>query len=153
MLRTQILALVRGISGMLETRGSLPVNVRFLIEGEEEIGSPNLAPFVTEHKEDLSADVVLISDCSQFGPGQPALTIGLRGLIYLEVKAFGPNRDLHSGSFGGTVTNPANALCEIIARLKDSDGRVTIPGFYDDVLEMPDDVRQTMDSHHPGLIL
>lgn len=140
----QVLALVRGISGMLTTRGSLPVNVRFLIEGEEEIGSPNLAPFVEAHKDDLAADVVLVSDCSQFGPGQPALTIGLRGLVYFEVKAFGPNRDLHSGSFGGTVTNPANALCEIIGRLKDDDGRVTIPGFYDGVREMPSAQRSEM---------
>ncbi|MEE8143451.1 MAG: dipeptidase [Planctomycetota bacterium] len=137
----QAFALVRGISGYLREHGSLPVNVKFLIEGEEEIGSPHLESFIYEHRDEVSADIALISDCAQFGPGIPAITVGLKGLVYLEVEVFGPNRDLHSGSFGGSVENPGNALCGIIARLKDGDGRVTIPGFYDHVRELTQDER------------
>ncbi len=132
----QCLALVRGIAGVLRHRGKLPVNVKFLIEGEEEIGSPNLERLIRQHQKELAADVVLISDTSQFAPGVPALTVGLRGLLYLQVDLTGPNRDLHSGTFGGTVRNPGNALCKMIAALHDENGRVTIPGFYDDVREL-----------------
>ncbi|MEM7264132.1 MAG: dipeptidase, partial [Planctomycetota bacterium] len=140
----QAYALVRGISAVLKETGSLPVNVKFLIEGEEEIGSPNLTPFIQKHKEALSADIALISDCSQFGPGVPAITVGLKGLCYLELEVHGPNRDLHSGSFGGAVANPGNALCTMIGKLCDADGRVLIPGFYDDVRGLTDADRKDM---------
>ena len=137
----QALALVLGIGEVLRRRGSLPVNVTFLIEGEEEIGSPNLEPYIREHADELKADIALISDCSQFGPGLPAITVGLKGLCYLQIDLTGPNRDLHSGSFGGAVDNPANVLATMISRLKDDDGRVLIPGFYDKVRELTDEDR------------
>ncbi|MGE4620458.1 MAG: dipeptidase [Planctomycetota bacterium] len=132
----QVLALVRGVCGVLQQRGSLPVNVKFLIEGEEEIGSPNLAPYIEAHRDELAADVAVISDCSQFAPGIPAITIGLKGLVYLEILVQGPNRDLHSGSFGGSVENPANALTRILGSLRDEEGHITIPGFYDRVRDL-----------------
>lgn len=132
----QVYALVRGIAGMLRTEGALPVNVKILIEGEEEIGSPNLEPLIVERKKQLQADIALIADCSQFGPNVPAITIGLKGLCYLEVDVQGPNRDLHSGSFGGSVENPGNALCTMIGQLKDANGRITIPGFYEKVRDL-----------------
>ena len=132
----QVLALVRGIGGALQEKGTLPVNVKFLIEGEEEIGSPNLAPYIEKHKQELTADVAVISDCSQFAPGIPAITVALKGLVYLEIHLQGPNRDLHSGSFGGSVENPANALTRILGSLRDEEGRITIPGFYDTVRDL-----------------
>src|SRR5665213_568030 len=113
--------------------GGVPVNLTMLIEGEEEIGSDNLDRFVKEHKADLKADVALISDTGQFARGNPAVTYGLRGLVYCEIFLTGPSHDLHSGMYGGAVPNPANALCELLATLHDKDGRVQIPGFYDDV--------------------
>lgn len=132
----QLLALVRGIGGRLAHFAELPVNVKFLIEGEEEIGSQNLVPFIEAHRERLRADIALIADTSQFGPGLPAITVGLKGLCYLEVELFGPAMDLHSGSFGGAVANPANVLCSLIGKLHDEHGRVLIPGFYDDVVAL-----------------
>jgi acetylornithine deacetylase/succinyl-diaminopimelate desuccinylase-like protein len=137
----QVLALVRGVCGVLQERGSLPVNVKFLIEGEEEVGSPNLAPYIEKHKDELMADVAVISDCSQFGPGIPAITVGLKGLVYLEIFIQGPNRDLHSGSFGGSVENPANVLTRILGSLRDEEGRITIPGFYDRVRDLTPEQR------------
>jgi len=137
----QALALIRGISAYLQVRGKLPVNTKFLIEGEEEIGSPNLEPFIQENLESLGADVVLIADCSQFARDIPAITVGLKGLCYLEVVVTGPNRDLHSGSFGGAVENPGHALCAMLSSLKDDRGRITIPGFYDDVLDLTEEER------------
>ncbi len=137
----QALALVLGIGGALGQLGKLPVNVTFLIEGEEEIGSPNLEAYIRKHQSELGADIALISDCTQFGPGRPAITVGLKGLVYMQVELVGPNRDLHSGSFGGAVENPANALATMLAALKDADGRVQIPGFYDKVRELTDDER------------
>ncbi len=134
----QALALVRGIATYLATNGSLPINVKFLLEGEEEIGSPNLEPFIREHLDALAADVVLVSDCSQYGPEQPALTVSLKGLCYMQVTVTGPSKDLHSGSFGGAVENPGHVLCKLLSSLKDDDGRVTIPGFYDDVVDLTD---------------
>ena len=134
----QALALVLGIGGVLRETGSLPINVTFLIEGEEEIGSPNLAPYIDAHLDELKADIALISDCTQFGPRMPAITVGLKGLVYLQVDLVGPNRDLHSGSFGGAVENPANALATMLSKLIDSDGRVLIPGFYDKVRDLTD---------------
>ena len=114
---------------------ALPVNVKFMIEGEEEIGSVNLGAFCDEHKEMLKADIILVSDTGMIAEDIPAITTGLRGLAYWQVEVTGPNRDLHSGLFGGAVANPINVLAKIIAKMTDDDNRVTMPGFYDDVLE------------------
>jgi acetylornithine deacetylase/succinyl-diaminopimelate desuccinylase-like protein len=119
-----------------QQQGGLPVNLIMLIEGEEEIGSDNLEHFLQQHKDDLRADIALISDTNQFAKGLPAITYGLRGLVYMEVFLTGPSHDLHSGLYGGAVPNPANVLCEVLATLHDKDGRVNIPGFYDDVLPL-----------------
>ena len=112
-------------------------NVKFIFEGEEEIGSPSLEAFCREHKELLKADVILVSDTSMLGADLPSLTTGLRGLAYWEIEVTGANRDLHSGHFGGAVANPIYVLCQMLARMVDADGRITIPGFYDDVEEVP----------------
>lgn len=112
-------------------------NVKFIFEGEEEIGSPSLEAFCEQHKEMLKADVILVSDTSMLGADLPSLTTGLRGLAYWEIEVTGPNRDLHSGHFGGAVANPINVLCSMIARVVDADGRITVPGFYDHVEEVP----------------
>ena len=133
---------VKAIEAYMKTGTDLPVNVKFILEGEEEIGSPNLIPFIQSNKELLQCDMVLISDTAMFGEDQPSITYGLRGLAYMEVHVTGPNRDLHSGVFGGAVENPANALAEIIAKLKDEDGVIQIPGFYDDVEPMTDEMRE-----------
>lgn len=117
---------------MLENN-QLPCNVKLIIEGEEEVGSSNLEVFLKKYKEKLSCDVVLVSDTSIIANDIPSITVGLRGLSYLEVEVTGPNRDLHSGIYGGAVQNPINALCEMIASLKDEHGHITIPGFYDKV--------------------
>lgn len=111
-------------------------NVKFIFEGEEEIGSPSLEAFCQAHKEMLKADVILVSDTSMLGADLPSLTTGLRGLAYWEIEVTGPNRDLHSGHFGGAVANPINELCKLISRVMDADGRITIPGFYEDVEEV-----------------
>jgi len=116
-----------------QAHGGLPVNLTMLIEGEEECGSNNLEPFIRSHVNDLKGDVCVISDTNQFARGVPAITCGLRGLVYTEVIVTGPSHDLHSGMFGGSVPNPANVLCELLATLHDKDGRVNIPGFYDGV--------------------
>lgn len=121
----------------LVRKGLLHHNVKFIFEGEEEIGSPSLNAFLDQHKELLKADVILVSDTSMLGKNLPSLTTGLRGLAYWEIEVTGPNRDLHSGHFGGAVANPINVLCELIAKVIDADGRITIPGFYDDVEEVP----------------
>jgi acetylornithine deacetylase/succinyl-diaminopimelate desuccinylase-like protein len=123
---------------------TLPCNVKFMIEGEEEIGSPNLKEFCKKNKELLKADVILISDTTMIASDIPSITVGLRGLSYLEVELTGPNRDLHSGLYGGSVANPANVLCKMIASLVDANGRITIPGFYDDVIEFSDSERALM---------
>lgn len=123
---------------------TLPCNVKFMIEGEEEIGSPNLGKWCQANKEMLKADVILVSDTSMIGKDTPSITTGLRGLAYVEVEVTGPNRDLHSGLFGGAVANPANILAKMIASLHDENNRVTIPGFYDDVLEVSPDERADM---------
>ena len=114
----------------------LKCNVKFILEGEEEIGSPSLDKFLRDNKELLKADVILVSDTSMISKATPSLTTGLRGLAYWQIKVTGPNRDLHSGHFGGAVANPINELCKIIARMVDENGRITIPGFYDDVVDM-----------------
>ena len=125
----------------LVKHGLLRVNVKFIFEGEEEIGSPSLEDFCKEHKELLKADVILVSDTSMLGADLPSLTTGLRGLAYWQVEVTGPNRDLHSGHFGGAVANPINVLCGLLARVVDEDGRITVPGFYDDVEEVPAEER------------
>ena len=129
----QVFIHFKAIEAYLKTVGSLPVNLKMIIEGEEEVGSPNLDRFVKEHKELLDADLVLISDSSMFAKGVPSVFYGLRGLAYMEIELTGPNKDLHSGSFGGSVHNPIQALSEIIASLHDKRGKITIPGFYKDV--------------------
>ncbi|MEQ8583880.1 MAG: dipeptidase [Marinoscillum sp.] len=116
--------------------GSLPCNAKFMIEGEEEVGSSHLETFVKENKKKLAADVILISDTSIISNDTPSITVGLRGLSYLEVEVTGPNRDLHSGVYGGAVANPINILCDMIASMQDADGHITIPGFYDKVEEL-----------------
>jgi acetylornithine deacetylase/succinyl-diaminopimelate desuccinylase-like protein len=122
----------------------LPCNVKFLIEGEEEIGSDNLPKFVAKHKELLKADVILISDTAIIANDIPSIDIGLRGLSYVEVEVTGPERDLHSGVYGGAVANPINVLASMIASLHDADRKITIPGFYDDVLEVSDEERSEL---------
>lgn len=122
--------------------GLLRCNVKFLFEGEEEIGSTSLEAFCEAHKELLKADIILVSDTSMVSKEVPSLTTGLRGLAYWEVEVTGPNRDLHSGHFGGAVANPINVLCKLMADITDVDGRITIPGFYDDVEEVSEAERQ-----------
>lgn len=126
--------------------GLLNHNVKFIFEGEEEIGSPSLNAFLGEHKELLKADIILVSDTSMLGAELPSLTTGLRGLAYWEVEVTGPNRDLHSGHFGGAVANPINVLCEMIAKMTDERGKITIPGFYDDVEELSAEERSMIAS-------
>lgn len=121
----------------LVREGLLHHNVKFIFEGEEEIGSPSLNAFLKAHKELLKADVILVSDTSMLGADLPSLTTGLRGLAYWEIEVTGPNRDLHSGHFGGAVANPINALCDLLSKVIDADGRITVPHFYDDVEEVP----------------
>ena len=126
---------VKGVAALLKERGSLPVNVKFLVEGEEESGGKSIEEYVRQDGgKRLACDCVVISDTSLYAPGQPSLIYGLKGLCYMEIKVTGPNRDLHSGTFGGAVTNPLNALCQIVAKLRDEKtGKILIPGFYDDV--------------------
>jgi succinyl-diaminopimelate desuccinylase len=136
----QMITHLFGVETYLKTHGKLPLQVKFLIEGEEESGGEGLAAFLRGEydndipvSEKIGADIAVISDCSQYAPGQPAITYGLKGIAYFEIHLTGPNRDLHSGSYGGSVANPANALCKMLAALIDEDGRVQIPGFYDDI--------------------
>jgi acetylornithine deacetylase/succinyl-diaminopimelate desuccinylase-like protein len=121
---------------ILQQLGKLPCNVKFIIEGEEEVGSNHLEGFVRENAEMLACDIILVSDTSMIANDVPSITVALRGLAYMEVEVVGPNRDLHSGVYGGAVDNPANVLCEMIASLKDANGHITIPGFYDKVLDL-----------------
>lgn len=126
----------------LKNVGEIKFNIKFMIEGEEECGSDSLEDFVVNNKEKLSADVIVISDTSIINNDNPSITIGLRGLSYMEVELTGPNRDLHSGTYGGAVNNPINELCKIISSLKDEKGKVLIPGFYDDVKNYDDNTRE-----------
>lgn len=134
---------VKAFEAMNRT-GSLPCNVKFIIEGEEEVGSENLEPFVAKHKDRLSADMVLISDTGIMANNVPTITTGLRGLCYLEVEVVGPNRDLHSGLYGGAVANPITVLADMISKLIDDSGHITIPGFYDDVEKVSEEERELM---------
>jgi len=135
---------IKAFESMMENSSTPPCNIKFMIEGEEEVGSENLGIFVSDNKEKLKSDVVLISDTSMIANDIPSITVGLRGLSYLEVEVTGPNRDLHSGVYGGAVANPINVLCKMIASLKDENNRITIPGFYDDVVEVSDEDRAEM---------
>lgn len=134
---------VKAVESMLAAN-ELPCNVKFMIEGEEEVGSANLAIFVKNEKERLKADVILVSDTGMLANDVPSITTGLRGLSYVEVEVTGPNRDLHSGLYGGCVANPINVLAQMIASLHDSTGKITIPGFYDKVIELSDEERAEM---------
>lgn len=132
----QVFMHFKSVESFFKTVGSPPLNIKFVIEGEEEIGSEHLEPFINNNLDLLKCDAVLISDTSLYAPGVPTLTYGLRGLAYMEVEVTGPNRDLHSGTFGGAVGNPVNTLAHMISKLHDKDGKVTIPGFYKDVLKL-----------------
>lgn len=134
---------VKAFEVMMQTK-TLPCNVKFMIEGEEEIGSDNLGTFVKANKQKLAANVILISDTGMIANDTPSIDVGLRGLAYLEVEITGPNRDLHSGTYGGAVANPINTLCEMIASMKDANNHITIPNFYDDVLELTEAERLDM---------
>lgn len=129
---------VKALEAHLEQHGRLPVNVKMLIEGEEEVASAHLDAYIERHKEDLTADVVMISDTTMYDYERPAIGYGLRGLVYMEIQIEGPNKDLHSGGYGGSVANPLNILSGIISEMIDSDGRIAIPGFYDDVVPLTD---------------
>jgi acetylornithine deacetylase/succinyl-diaminopimelate desuccinylase-like protein len=133
----QLYVHAKALQACIAATGSCPVNVVYLIEGEEEVGSPNVAAAVQEHLEELRCDAVVVSDTTMFAPGIPTLCNGLRGLAYLQVDIQGPNRDLHSGMFGGAVVNPAETLAQMLATCRDAEGRITIPGFYDEVQEVP----------------
>ena len=126
----------------LVREGKMKANVKFIFEGEEEIGSPSLEPFMIAHRDLLQCDIILVSDTSMIGKDTPSITTGLRGLAYWQMKVTGPNRDLHSGHFGGAVANPINVLCGMLDKVIDADGRITIPGFYDKVLPIPEAERE-----------
>jgi succinyl-diaminopimelate desuccinylase len=134
----QMITHVKSVEAWMKAEGRLPIQVKFLIEGEEEVGSEQLTPYVQGNRQKLDCDCIVISDCCQFAPGVPAITYGLRGIAYYELRLRGPRQDLHSGTFGGAVTNPAGALVELLAALKDKDGRIQLAGFYDDVVPLTD---------------
>ena len=140
----QVHAHLKAVEALLRTRGRLPLNLRFVFEGEEESTSINLDRWLEANRGRLAADVAIISDTSFFDGNVPAITVSLRGIMYSQIDVTGPNRDLHSGQFGGAVENPANALARIVAALKDPDGRIAIPGFYDDVVPLNDADRQAL---------
>ncbi|MBX3055265.1 MAG: dipeptidase [Anaerolineae bacterium] len=140
----QVYAHVKAVEALLKSDGRLPLNVKFIIEGEEEMGGPSLSAFIPQQKELLAADVALVSDTAMVSPAQPSIVYGLRGMCYVMLDIYGPQRDLHSGTFGGGVDNPLNVLGHVIARLKDENGRVLIPGFYDRVRPLTDEERHLL---------
>lgn len=137
----QVFMHLSAIEAHLRSGGGLPINLKLVIEGEEEVGSEHLGDFLRTRRAELDADVIVVSDTTMPGADQPAICYALRGILYTQIEVTGPTRDLHSGEFGGAVMNPANALCAIVAALKDGDGRITIPGFYDRVRAITDDER------------
>jgi acetylornithine deacetylase/succinyl-diaminopimelate desuccinylase-like protein len=137
----QLVMHIKAAEAHFRLAGRLPLNIKYVFEGEEEIGSVHFEQFLREERDRLAADVVVVSDTEMFAPDLPAIGYGLRGLCYLEVEVRGPSRDLHSGTYGGAVANPANVLCRLLADLKDELGTVTAPGFYDDVRELTSDER------------
>ncbi len=142
-MKGQVMASLAAIESIVRT-DKLPLNVKFIFEGEEEIGSPNLDKFISEHKELLASDFVLNPNSSMISPEVPTIVYALRGLAYFELKVFGPSGDLHSGSFGGIIYNPAQALSELIAGMHDRQGKITLPGFYDHVLPLAEDERKQL---------
>ena len=138
----QVFMHFKAVEAHLKQAGKLPVNIKFMIEGEEEVGSAHLDEFVRSHKSDLAADVVVISDSPMFARGVPSICYGLRGLVYFQVDLRGSSTDLHSGSFGGAVANPAIVLAQMLSQMKDRSGRIKITGFYDDVVALTDEERQ-----------
>ena len=139
----QLFMHIKAFEYMVRT-GQLKHNVKFIFEGEEEIGSPSLPEFIKANKDLLSADICLVSDTTMISDKVPSINCGMRGLAYLEVKVTGPNKDLHSGHYGGAVANPINVLCDMISSLIDKDGRITVPGFYDKVVELTPDERKML---------
>ena len=135
---------IKSVEAWMQAAGELPVNVKFVIEGEEEVGSNNLDTFLEANKEKCRCDVAVVSDTSQYAPGMPAITYGLRGILAVEATLIGPKQDLHSGMFGGSVANPVNALAHIVGLLHDADGRVRIPGFYDDIPALSESERERL---------
>lgn len=142
----QLYAHIKSVEALFKTDGSLPLNVKFILEGEEEIGSVNLEPFIKNNKDLLKCDCVLVSDTSLYAKGQPTITYGLRGLCFMEIEVTGPKQDLHSGTYGGVVANPANTLAEIVTGLKDKNGKIRIPGFYEDVKRLTKAEKENMKS-------
>ena len=140
----QFMTHINAVEALLATAGQLPVNVKFLIEGEEEVGSPHMDAFIEAHRDLLAADVAVVSDSPMFGRGQPSLCYGLRGITYLEISVTTAARDLHSGAYGGAVPNPILALASMLGACKAPDGRITVPGFYDDVAPLTDEERAAM---------
>jgi acetylornithine deacetylase/succinyl-diaminopimelate desuccinylase-like protein len=138
----QVFMHFKAVEAHLKQNGRLPVNIKFILEGEEEVGSANLDDFVRAHKGELTADVVVISDSPMFDRGVPSICYGLRGLVYFQIDLRGSGTDLHSGSFGGAVANPAIVLAQMLAQMKDRGGRIKIPGFYDDVVPLREDERE-----------
>lgn len=138
----QLFMHVKAIEAYIKTEGALPVNMKIMLEGEEESGSVSLVPFIEQNKDLLAADTVLISDTALFAPGIPSLVYGLRGMAYVEITLTGPDRDLHSGVYGGAVENPINALCRLIASAHDENHRITLPGFYDNVIDLTENERE-----------
>lgn len=142
-MKGQVMASLKAVEG-LAANGGLPVNIKYLVEGEEEIGSPSLDAFILDHKDLLACDFAINPDTGMIGEDIPTITFGLRGLAYFEIKLTGPDHDLHSGIFGGAVHNPAQVLCELIAGMHDSQGRVTLPGYYDSVRPMDQEEREEL---------
>ncbi len=142
----QVFMHFKAVEAHMKQNGRLPVNIKFILEGEEEVGSVNLDNFIRDHKSELGADVVVISDSAMFGRGIPSICYGLRGLVYFQIDLRGSNTDLHSGSFGGAVANPAAVLSQMLAAMKDRGGRIKIPGFYDDVVTLKDEERKAWES-------
>lgn len=140
----QMMTHVLSVASWIAAGEALPLQVKFLIEGEEEVGSEHLATYLADNRDRLGCDCIVISDTAQFAPGVPAITYGLRGIAYYELFLEGPNQDLHSGVFGGAVANPANALATLLASLVDDEGRIQVPGFYDDVAELSEPERRQL---------
>src|SRR5262249_41624718 len=138
----QVFMHFKAVEAHLKQNGRLPVNIKLMIEGEEEVGSAHLDDFVRDRKAELAADVVVVSDSAMFARGVPSICYGLRGLVYIQIDLRGSSTDLHSGVFGGAVANPAFVLAQMIAQMKDRGGRVKIPGFYDDVVPLQDEERR-----------
>jgi acetylornithine deacetylase/succinyl-diaminopimelate desuccinylase-like protein len=138
----QVFMHLKAVEAHIKQNGRLPVNIKFILEGEEEVGSEHLDDFIREHKAELAADVVVISDSPMFARGVPSICYGLRGLVYFQIDLRGSSTDLHSGSFGGAVANPGIVLAQMLAQMKDRGGRIKIPGFYDDVVPLQEEERQ-----------